>query len=88
LRARRLHTVRIGALPEMHECFIRGAATFMYSRKPVHARAAVFVRTQRFGAKQEFRSIPKSRARAEMAARMKLRYVVITSVIATIWRTV
>ncbi|HEY3454174.1 MAG TPA: lipoyl synthase [Bryobacteraceae bacterium] len=82
LRARRLHTVCESArCPNMHECFHRGAATFMILGN-LCTRGCGFCSVPKGSpAKQEFSLDPEEpRHVAEMAAQMKLRYVVITSV--------
>ena len=81
-RARRLHTVCESArCPNMHECFHRGAATFMILGN-LCTRGCGFCSVPKGSpAKQEFSLDPEEpRHVAEMAAQMKLRYVVITSV--------
>jgi lipoic acid synthetase len=82
LRARRLHTVCESArCPNMHECFHRGAATFMILGN-LCTRGCAFCSVPKGSAsKQEF-SLDSEEPRhvALMAAQMKLRYVVITSV--------
>jgi lipoic acid synthetase len=82
LRVRRLHTVCESArCPNIHECFHRGAATFMILGN-LCTRGCAFCSVPKASpAKREFwldRDEP--RHVAEMAALMKLRYVVITSV--------
>jgi lipoic acid synthetase len=82
LRARRLHTVCESArCPNMHECFHRGAATFMILGN-LCTRGCGFCSVPKgSAAKQEFSLDPEEpRHVAEMAAQMNLRYVVITSV--------
>jgi lipoic acid synthetase len=82
LRARRLHTVCESArCPNMHECFHRGAATFMILGN-LCTRGCGFCSVPKGSpVKQEFSLDPEEpRHVAEMAAQMKLRYVVITSV--------
>ena len=82
LRQRRLHTVCESArCPNMHECFHRGAATFMILGN-LCTRGCGFCSVPKgSAAKQEFTLDPdEPRHVAEMAAQMKLRYVVITSV--------
>ncbi|HMJ60473.1 MAG TPA: lipoyl synthase [Bryobacteraceae bacterium] len=82
LRARRLHTVCESArCPNMHECFHRGAATFMILGN-LCTRGCGFCSVPKgSAAKQEFSLDPEEPLHvAEMAAQMKLRYVVITSV--------
>ena len=82
LRARRLHTVCESArCPNIHECFARGAATFMILGN-VCTRGCGFCSVPKGSpAKKDFfldRDEPFHVA--EMAARMRLKYVVITSV--------
>jgi lipoic acid synthetase len=82
LRARRLHTVCESArCPNMHECFHRGAATFMILGN-LCTRGCGFCSVPKgSAAKQQFSLDPEEPQHvAEMAAQMKLRYVVITSV--------
>jgi lipoic acid synthetase len=82
LRRRRLHTVCESArCPNIHECFHRGAATFMILGN-VCTRGCGFCSVPKGSpAKKEFSLDPdESWQVAEMAARMKLKYVVITSV--------
>jgi lipoyl synthase len=82
LRQRRLHTVCESArCPNIHECFHRGAATFMILGN-LCTRGCGFCSVPKgSAAKQEFFLDPdEPRHVAEMAARMNLRYVVITSV--------
>ena len=82
LRARRLHTVCESArCPNMHECFHRGAATFMILGN-LCTRGCGFCSVPKgSAAKREFSLDAEEPAQvAEMAARMKLHYVVITSV--------
>lgn len=82
LRERRLHTVCESArCPNIHECFHRGAATFMILGN-LCTRGCGFCSVPKgSAAKREF-SLDSEEPRhvAEMAARMNLRYVVITSV--------
>lgn len=82
LRQRRLHTVCESArCPNIHECFHRGAATFMILGN-LCTRGCGFCSVPKGSpAKREF-SLDREEPRhvAEMAAQMKLRYVVITSV--------
>ncbi len=82
LRQRRLHTVCESArCPNIHECFHRGAATFMILGN-LCTRGCGFCSVPKgSAAKQEF-TLDKDEPWqvAEMAAQMKLRYVVITSV--------
>ena len=82
LRRLRLHTVCESArCPNMHECFHRGAATFMILGN-LCTRGCGFCSVPKGSpAKQEFRLDPEEPANVgRMAAAMKLRYVVITSV--------
>ena len=82
LRRLHLHTVCESArCPNIHECFHRGAATFMILGN-LCTRGCGFCSVPKgSAAKQEFALDPREPANvAEMAARMKLRYVVITSV--------
>jgi lipoic acid synthetase len=82
LRRMDLNTVCESArCPNMHECFHRGAATFMIMGN-VCTRGCTFCSvTKASPAKQEFRLDENEPANvAEMALRMGLRYVVITSV--------
>jgi lipoic acid synthetase len=82
LRQRRLHTVCESArCPNIHECFQRGAATFMILGN-LCTRGCGFCSVPKGSpAKKQFSLGPDEPAHvAEMAARMKLRYVVITSV--------
>ncbi|MBV8830118.1 MAG: lipoyl synthase [Acidobacteriaceae bacterium] len=82
LRERRLHTVCESArCPNIHECFSRGAATFMILGN-ICTRGCGFCSVPKGSpAKKEFNLDPAEPFHvAEMAARMKLRYVVITSV--------
>lgn len=82
LRRLDLHTVCESArCPNMHECFDRGAATFMIMGN-VCTRGCTFCSVPKASpAKTEFRLDPNEPSNvAAMAARMKLRYVVITSV--------
>lgn len=82
LRERRLHTVCESArCPNIHECFHRGAATFMILGN-LCTRGCGFCSVPKGSpAKKEFTldSVEPFHV-AEMAAEMKLRYVVITSV--------
>ena len=82
LRKRNLHTVCESArCPNMHECFHRGAATFMILGN-LCTRGCGFCSVPKGSpAKQEF-SLDGAEPLhvAEMAAEMNLRYVVITSV--------
>jgi lipoic acid synthetase len=82
LRQRRLHTVCESArCPNIHECFHRGAATFMILGN-VCTRSCTFCSVPKgSAAKREFfLDAGEPQNVAEMAARMQLRYVVITSV--------
>lgn len=82
LRRLRLHTVCESArCPNMHECFARGAATFMILGN-LCTRGCGFCSVPKGSAKKQEFTLdamePENVAR--MAAQMKLRYVVITSV--------
>jgi lipoic acid synthetase len=82
LRQRRLHTVCESArCPNIHECFERGAATFMIMGN-LCTRGCGFCSVPKGSlAKHEFVLDAEEPFHvAEMAARMRLRYVVITSV--------
>lgn len=82
LRQRRLHTVCESArCPNIHECFHRGAATFMILGN-LCTRGCGFCSVPKGSpAKREFSLDPEEPQHvAEMAAEMKLQYVVITSV--------
>lgn len=82
LRRKRLHTVCESArCPNIHECFHRGAATFMILGN-LCTRGCGFCSVPKgSAAKREFSLDPDEPANvAAMAAEMKLRYVVITSV--------
>lgn len=82
LRQRNLHTVCESArCPNIHECFHRGAATFMILGN-LCTRGCGFCSVPKGSpAKKEFLLDPAEPAHvADMAARMELRYVVITSV--------
>jgi lipoic acid synthetase len=82
LRRLHLHTVCESArCPNLHECFHRGAATFMILGN-LCTRGCGFCSVPKgSAAKHEFELDPLEPAHvAEMAARMGLRYVVITSV--------
>lgn len=82
LRALNLHTVCESArCPNLHECFHRGAATFMILGN-LCTRGCGFCSVPKGSPeKREFTLDAHEPAHvAEMAARMKLRYVVITSV--------
>lgn len=82
LRQRNLHTVCESArCPNMHECFHRGAATFMILGN-LCTRGCGFCSVPKGSpAKKEFTLDAAEPAHvAEMAAQMDLRYVVLTSV--------
>jgi lipoic acid synthetase len=82
LRRKNLHTVCESArCPNMHECFHRGAATFMILGN-LCTRGCGFCSVPKGSpAKQDMRLDPDEPANlARMAAAMDLRYVVITSV--------
>jgi len=82
LRRLNLHTVCESArCPNMHECFHRGAATFMILGN-LCTRGCGFCSVPKGSpSKKEFTLDPDEPANvARMAAQMKLRYVVITSV--------
>lgn len=82
LRARRLHTVCESArCPNIHECFHRGAATFMILGN-LCTRGCTFCSVPKFNpARTESPLDPEEPANvARMAQQMRLRYVVITSV--------
>ena len=82
LRRRKLHTVCESArCPNIHECFHRGAATFMILGN-LCTRGCGFCSVPKGSpAKQDMRLDPEEPANvARMALDMKLRYVVITSV--------
>ena len=82
LRRLNLHTVCESArCPNMHECFHRGAATFMILGN-LCTRGCGFCSVPKGSPhKQEFRLDPNEPANVgRMAAQMNLRYVVITSV--------
>lgn len=82
LRQRNLHTVCESArCPNIHECFHRGAATFMILGN-LCTRGCGFCSVPKGSpAKKEFQLDPAEPWHvAEMAAEMRLRYVVITSV--------
>jgi lipoic acid synthetase len=82
LRRLNLHTVCESArCPNMHECFHRGAATFMILGN-LCTRGCGFCSVPKGSpSKKEFSLDPREPANvASMAAEMKLRYVVITSV--------
>lgn len=82
LRERRLHTVCESArCPNIHECFHRGAATFMILGN-VCTRGCGFCSVPKASpTKKEFTLDPDEPFYvAEMAAQMRLKYIVITSV--------
>lgn len=82
LRRLNLHTVCESArCPNIHECFARGAATFMILGK-LCTRGCGFCSVPKGSpAKQDMRLDPEEPWNvARMAAAMKLRYVVVTSV--------
>jgi lipoic acid synthetase len=82
LRRRRLHTVCESArCPNIHECFQRGAATFMILGN-LCTRGCGFCSVPKGSpSKKEFVLDPEEPVHvAEMAAQMRLKYVVITSV--------
>jgi len=82
LRQKRLHTVCESArCPNIHECFHRGAATFMILGN-LCTRGCAFCSVPKGSpAKREFTlDAEEPEHVAEMAAEMNLRYVVITSV--------
>jgi lipoyl synthase len=82
LRARNLHTVCESArCPNIHECFHRGAATFMILGN-LCTRGCGFCSVPKgHPSKQDMRLDPLEPANvARMAAEMNLRYVVVTSV--------
>jgi len=82
LRRLNLHTVCESArCPNIHECFYRGAATFMILGN-LCTRGCGFCSVPKGSpSKQDMRLDPEEPANvARMAARMNLRYVVITSV--------
>jgi lipoic acid synthetase len=82
LRRLHLHTVCESArCPNIHECFHRGAATFMILGN-VCTRGCGFCSVPKGSASKQALGLDPEEPRnvAEMAARMKLRYVVITSV--------
>jgi lipoic acid synthetase len=82
LRRLKLHTVCESArCPNIHECFHRGAATFMILGN-LCTRGCTFCSVPKGSpAKREFALDPEEPANvARMARAMKLRYVVITSV--------
>jgi lipoyl synthase len=82
LRQRRLHTVCESArCPNIHECFHRGAATFMILGNACTRGCGFCSVPKGSPAKKEFLLDPDEPWQvAEMAARMRLKYVVITSV--------
>ncbi len=78
LRERKLHTVCESArCPNIHECFARKAATFMILGNTCTRTCGFCAVPQGRG---ESLNLDEPRQIAEMAARMELRYVVITSV--------
>lgn len=82
LRSLRLHTVCESArCPNIHECFHRGAATFMILGN-LCTRGCGFCSVPKGSpAKHEFRLDPDEPVNvARMAARLRLRYIVLTSV--------
>jgi lipoic acid synthetase len=82
LRRKHLHTVCESArCPNIHECFHRGAATFMILGN-LCTRGCGFCSVPKgSAAKREFSLDPEEPLHvAEMAAEMRLRYVVITAV--------
>ena len=82
LRALNLHTVCESArCPNIHECFHRGAATFMILGN-LCTRGCGFCSVPKGSPSKQDMSLDPDEPRhvAEMAARMNLRYVVITSV--------
>ena len=82
LRALRLHTVCESArCPNIHDCFHRGAATFMILGNLCTRGCGFCAVPKGSPGKMEFSLDPGEPANvARMAARMQLRYVVITSV--------
>ena len=82
LRRLHLHTVCESArCPNIHECFDRGAATFMILGNYCTRGCGFCSVPKASPAKHDMRLDPGEPAHvAEMAARMELRYVVITSV--------
>ncbi|MCU1274268.1 MAG: lipoic acid synthetase [Bryobacterales bacterium] len=82
LRRLNLHTVCESArCPNIHECFHRGAATFMILGN-VCTRGCGFCSVPKGSAAKQVLALDPDEPHnvAEMAARMKLRYIVITSV--------
>ena len=81
LRQLGLHTVCESArCPNIHECFHRGAATFMVLGN-LCTRGCGFCSVPKGSAKKAFALLPEEPFHvAEMAAKMALKYVVITSV--------
>ena len=78
LRERKLHTVCESArCPNIHECFAQKAATFMILGNTCTRTCGFCSVPQGQG---ESLNLDEPRQIAEMAARMELRYVVITSV--------
>jgi len=82
LRRLHLHTVCESArCPNIHECFHRGAATFMILGNLCTRGCGFCAVPKGSAAKRQFTLDPEEPAHvAAMAARMRLRYVVITSV--------
>jgi lipoic acid synthetase len=82
LRRLRLHTVCESArCPNIHECFHRGAATFMILGKWCTRGCGFCAVPKANPAKQDMRLDPLEPAHvARMAAQMNLQYIVITSV--------
>src|SRR5580700_7252740 len=82
LRRHNLHTVCESArCPNIHECFARGAATFMILGNLCTRGCGFCAVPKGSPAKQDMRLDPAEPANvARMAAAMQLRYVVITSV--------
>jgi len=82
LRARNLHTVCESArCPNIHECFHRGAATFMILGNLCTRGCAFCSVPKGHPKKQDMRLDPAEPENvARMAVEMKLRYIVITSV--------
>ena len=82
LRRLNLHTVCESArCPNIHECFHRGAATFMILGN-ICTRGCGFCSVPKASASKRLPALDPEEPHnvAQMAARMKLRYVVITSV--------
>ena len=82
LRRLNLHTVCESArCPNIHECFASRRGHLHDPGQSVHARLRILLGAERHPAKQDMRLDPAEPANvARMAAAMKLRYVVITSV--------